>query len=213
MTKELKILIASIAIIAVCAGALLWKTQKKEETSTATTPQIENLIRDFNHKSGPDSAKVKIVEFYDPECEACAAFYPYVKEVLDLHKDQVQLIGRYALYHGNSLPAAKALETAAKQGKFWEYQHTLFTRQEQWSHKQTVPMDLFVEYALNLGMDTEKFKKDFDDPTAGSLIAIDIADGQRIGVNGTPTFFINGVKLERLHPDAFKEKIMEELKK
>lgn len=136
MKKEVKILIVSSLVIIGCFLALLWKNQNKPETTVAKGPQ--DLVRDFNHKIGPEDAKVKIVEFYDPECEACAAFYPYVKEALKRYEGKIQLTVRYALYHSSSREAAKATEAAARQGKFWEYQDILFVRQEQWSHKSVV---------------------------------------------------------------------------
>lgn len=207
MKKETKILIASVAVILISIIALYFKSaaDKKAQADTSSAPQ--NLVRDFNHRTGPANAKVKIVEFYDPECEACAAFFPYVKEILEQYPNDIELTVRYALYHGNSTPAAKATEAAGRQGKYWEYQKILFETQGQWSHRSNVPMDLFEGYATNLGLNLEQFRKDMNDPTIGSLLAIDVADGQSIGVQGTPTFFINGVKLDPLHPNNFRERI------
>lgn len=210
MKKEIKVIIVSILVIIGCAFALFTKNNKKEEASTTNAHQ--SLVRDFNHKTGPDDAKVKIVEFLDPECEACAAFYPHMKDVLERYNGKVQLTVRYALYHGSSTEAAKATEAAGKQGKYWEYQGLLFTRQGEWSHRSVAPIDLFESYAANLGLNVEQFKKDMQDPAIGSILSIDVADGKTIGIQGTPTIFINGVMLEKLHPSALIEKIDEELK-
>lgn len=209
MKKEIKMLLGSIIVIIGCFYALYWKYQKANEEQIKTP---SNLTREFNHKMGPDSAKVKIVEFYDPECEACAAFFPHVKDVMKQYEGKVQLTVRYALYHGSSLEAAKASEAAGKQGKFWEYQAILFETQGQWSHRSVPPIDLFEGYATNLGLNLEQFKKDMNNPENGSIFGIDAADGKELGVHGTPTIFINGVMLDRLHPTAFREKIEEALK-
>ena len=208
--KEMKTIIASVVAILIGAVGITYFTQKK---SVATTPEPTNLVREFNHRTGPDNAKVKIVEFYDPECEACSAFFPFIKDILSEHKNDIQLITRYALYHGNSTNAAKASEAAAKQNKFWEYQEALFVNQAEWSHRQDVPMAAFEQYAKNLGLDLDKFRLDMNDMAIMTNIAVDIADGKTLGVNGTPTIFINGVKLEKLHPTSFKEMVEMELKK
>lgn len=211
--KELKIIIGSIvAILVIAFGVYFFSQSKPEETASSETVP-ENLVRDFNHRMGPDNAKVKIVEFYDPECEACSAFFPYVKEIMKRHKDRVQLIVRYALYHGNSQLAAKASDAAALQGKFWEYQEVLFTSQNEWSHQRQPATSFFLKYAKDLGMDVAKFEADMNDLRRMETINIDLEDGPKVGVNGTPTIFINGKKLDRINPDYFNEKVEEALAK
>ncbi len=210
LSKEMKTIIISVVAILIGVIGITYFTQKKSEVAV-TEPT--NLIREFNHRTGPDNAKVKIVEFYDPECEACSAFFPYVKDILAQYKNDIQLITRYALYHGNSTTAAKASEAAARQNKFWEYQEALFVNQHEWSHRQDVPMAAFEQYAKNLGLDMDKFRLDMNDMSIMTNISIDISDGKTLGVNGTPTIFINGKKLEKLHPTNFKEMVELELKK
>lgn len=211
--KEIKILLISlVGVLAVALGIYYFPQEKSENISISkNTP--ENLTRDFNHKIGPANAKIKIVEFYDPECEACSAFFPYVKEVLTRHKDKIQLTVRYALYHGNSTLAAKASDAAAIQGKFWEYQEHLFTSQHEWSHLKFPAKDYFVKYAKELGLNVEKFVTDMEDLRRMETISIDLSDGSKLGVNGTPTIFINGKKLGKIDPGYFNEAIKEELKK
>jgi len=214
LSKEVIILTSSLLVLAV-VGILLyffWPKGKVEEASTPIPVDIK-LTREYNHKLGPDSAKVKIVEFYDPECEACAAFYPHVKEIMDIYKNDVQLIVRYALYHGNSLLAAKASDAAALQGKFWEYQAILFVKQAEWSHKEMPATVYFEKYAKELNLDINKFKNDMDDLQRMVTINEDIEDGKKIGVNGTPTFFINGTKLTHFSPESFKISVKYELEK
>ncbi|AUN97693.1 disulfide bond formation protein DsbA [Bacteriovorax stolpii] len=211
--KELKIIIGSILALLVIGFGVSFFTQSKPVETVSTDSAPENLVRDFNHRMGPDSAKVKIVEFYDPECEACSAFFPYVKEIMKRHKDKVQLIVRYALYHGNSKLAAKASDAAALQGKFWEYQEVLFTSQNEWSHQKQPATSFFLKYAKDLGMDVAKFETDMKDLRRMETINIDLEDGPKVGVNGTPTIFINGKKLDRINPDYFNEKVEEALAK
>lgn len=211
--KELKILLGSaLAVISVVAGIYYFsQTDKSENIVAAVTP--DNLVREFNHKTGPNNAKIKLVEFYDPECEACSALAPYVKEIVSRYKNDIQLTVRYALYHGNSELAAKASDASGIQGKFWEFQELLFLNQHEWSHKQTPSTEYFIKYAKDLDLDISKFQADMNDLKRMETIAIDLEDGKKLGVNGTPTIFINGKKLEKLDPNSFKDMIEIEMKK
>lgn len=214
-TKEIVILLSSFAVIIAIAAGVYYFTQKEKVDSAADSSAVTplNLVRDFNHKKGPENAKVKIVEFYDPECEACAAFAPFIKEIVARFPDDIQLTVRYALYHGNSTLAAKASDAAAIQGKFWEFQDLLFVRQNEWSHQQGPATSYFLKYAQELGMDTAKFETDMNDLKRMETISIDLEDGTRVGVNGTPTIFVNGKKLEQLNPNAFRDLVESEIKK
>ncbi len=212
LTKEIKIMLASFVGIIIIAASIFWLSQKNSD-SVDTSSIPENLTRDFNHKTGPDNAKVKIVEFYDPECEACAAFFPYVKEIVKRYEKDVQLTVRYALYHGNSVLAAKASDAAALQGKFWDFQELLFLNQHEWSHKNESAIPYFIKYAQDLNLDISKFKSDMEDLKRMDTINLDIQDGKTLGVNGTPTIFVNGIKLQNISPTSFQELVETELKK
>jgi protein-disulfide isomerase len=222
--KEVSILISSISAIIIILAGIYFFTDKKEQVSApppvATTYESvllnnrpTSLIRDFSHRDGPEDAKVKVVEFYDPECEACAAFFPYVQKIKSRYKNKIQLIARYALYHSNSLLAAKASDAAALQGKFWEYQELLFLNQKQWSHQQGAATTHFINYAKDLNLNQGKFIADMNDSARMHNITIDLEDGKGLQVNGTPTFFVNNKQLEKLHPDALMEAIEKELNK
>ncbi|MBC7537556.1 MAG: thioredoxin domain-containing protein [Bacteriovorax sp.] len=213
LNRELKIILGSFFAIVVIAIVFYFTNQNNKLNENINPTKQDNLTRDFNHKKGPENAKVKIVEFYDPECEACAAFSPYVKEIISRYQNDIQLTVRYALYHGNSTLAAKASDAAALQGKFWDFQELLFLNQSEWSHSQVPAIENFIKYAKDLDLDVLKFQTDINDLKRMETISIDLEDGKKLGVNGTPTIFINGKKLENLHPNSFKEKIEEEISK
>lgn len=210
---EIKIMLASLLVVALISVTLFGLNSRRESENIDSTPTPENLTRDFNHKMGPDNAKVKIVEFYDPECEACSGFFPYVKEIVKRYDKDIQLITRYALYHGNSVLAAKASDAAALQGKFWDFQELLFLNQHEWSHKQLPAISYFIKYAQDLNLDVTKFKTDIEDSKRMDTISIDIEDSKKLGVNGTPTIFVNGKMLENISPSSFQELVESELKK
>lgn len=213
LKKEIKIVLASFFAIVAVGIVLVFMNQN----STAQTPVVamqsddSPLIRSYSHRMGPDSAKVKLVEFYDPECEACAAFFPHVKAILNKYPNDVQLILRYALFHSNSELAAKASEAAAIQGKFWEFYELLFTKQNEWSHNHFPATLHFTKYASELKMDVEKFRRDMNDLNRMAVINTDREDGKTLGVSATPTFFVNGKTLTNFSPEGLKEAIEYEL--
>ena len=164
--------------------------------STSTQPVINEQkvlgtsIRNFQ---GNPNAPVKIVEFADFQCPACAVAHPIVKSIIAKNQDKVYFVYRhYPLSsHRNAKLAAQAAEAAGGQGKFWQMYDMIFENQKEWSDTSNAK-EIFETYAQKLDLDTNKFKDDFNkvkDP-----IDQDYADGNQVGVTSTPTFFINGQK-------------------
>ena len=145
-------------------------------------------------KGNPD-APVKIIEFADFECPACATVNPIVQQVVAENQDKVYYSYRnYPLpSHINSKIAAQAAEASGLQSKYWEMTDLLFKKQNDWI-TSTNPKDLFTSYGQELGLDIEKFKSDLE--TSIAVVNQDYADGNKIGIQATPTFFINGEKYE-----------------
>ncbi|CAN5716307.1 hypothetical protein BH18ACI1_BH18ACI1_15470 [soil metagenome] len=230
MRKEIKILgaIAVIVIIAAVIGASYYRNSIQSERITAnsnsnktTTANAENLVRPDSPTLGSADAPVTIVEFYDPECEACRAIYPVVKKILKEYDGKVRLVVRYMPLHPNSMRAATLTEAAGEQGKYWQMQELLFQRQPEWGERHGPPTAapppditaLFGKYAMELGLDLEKINSAIKENRYQSKLERDKKDGQSLGVRQTPTFFINGRKLARLGESDLKALIKEELKK
>lgn len=113
--------------------------------------------------------------------------------------------------HKNALRGAYAAESAGEQGKFWEMHNKLFEGQKEWSEAGD-PQKFFDEYATALGLDSDRFKKDMDSERVKDKVAADAASAEKFEVNGTPTFFLNGKKLESPRNfDDFKTVIDEAL--
>jgi protein-disulfide isomerase len=184
-----------------------------QEASTASTPPIDDnlLIRSDSPTFGTADAPVTIVEFLDPECESCRAAFPFVKQLLEEYEGQVRLVVRYFPLHYNSVLAAAATEAAGAQGMYWEMQELLFTRQPEWGEQQVPQNELFISYATELGLDIEQFTADLQNPEYLVKIERDQADGEALGVRGTPTFFINGQRVEPLSAERIVEMIEAEL--
>lgn len=160
------------------------------------------VVRDNSHRlSSPAHSSVTFVEFLDFECEACGALYPIVEQLRETYGDRVTFVARYFPLpgHFNSERAARAVEAAAQQGEFEAMYHQMFTTQAQWGEQQVPLDDLFRSYAEDLDLDMEAFDAAYDDPATLARIREDQADGRALGVDSTPTLFLNG---ERLEPES-----------
>ncbi len=209
MQKNKLLLTTAIGIALLFAlGAFFLKPEAKPTIDRVSN---EKLIKFHSPTLGKADAKVTIVEFLDPECEACAGFYPTMKGLLNDNKDNVRFVVRYMTFHGNSRLAAIATEAAGRQGKYWEMQGQLFSNTD-WTHKDTPQTAQFEKIAGNLNLDIAKFREDMKDPGIGAAIDADFQEGPSLGVRGTPTIFVNGRMLQELSYTALKTLIEEELK-
>jgi protein-disulfide isomerase len=169
---------------------------------------IEKLITSAAHTTGNPQAKVSLVEFSDFECPACGAAYPSVKQVVAQYKDQLLFATRnFPLdQHPNSHLAAEAAEAASAQGKYWEMHDLLFENQ------QNLSLDTMKKLAADLKLDTDRFASEVGEEKYKDLIQKDVDDGTALGVNSTPTFFLNGKKLNLLNFSDLKSEIDNALK-
>ena len=158
---------------------------------------------------GPKNAPVTIVEFSDFQCPYCSRAFQTVKEVEAQYRGKVKVAFKNdpLPFHANAKPAAEAAMAANEQGKFWPYHDKLFT------HQTELDRAHLEQYAQELGLDMKRFKAALDSNKFESQINADMAEGRRLGVNGTPSFFINGVRLVGAVPiEQFKTVIDAQLK-
>ena len=198
MSKNLKI---SLVLVAAAAVAVLAIANSGGDdpaaTATAGDPRAARLVRpDSQRLNTAADGDVTFVEFLDFECEACGAAYPAVEKLREDYGDRVTFVVRHMPLHNNSEAAARAAEAAAVQGQFEAMYDRLFETQAEWGEKDTSQQDVFFGFAQALGLDMERFRADFDDPATLARVRRDKADGQALGVTGTPTFFLNGEKVE-----------------
>ncbi len=177
-----------------------------------TTPELietdqQELISDHTNIKGPFGAKVTLVEFTDFGCPACRAYHPTVKELSNTYPEQLRwAIRNFPLpQHKNSDQAAQAAQAAGNQGKFWEFIDILYENPENFEEGD------FVRYADLLGMDLEKFRQDYNDQGVKNQVQEDVSYGNRIGINATPTFFLNGRQLEVTGPEDLRYQVEQEL--
>lgn len=163
--------------------------------------------------------KVTLIEYGDFQCPACYQYEPVMQEIREKYKDKINFQFRnfpLAQIHPNALAAHSAAEAASKQGKFWEYHDVLYEQQKAWSTAASSSRSATFEgYAAELGLNIEQFKSDMENSDVRAVIDADIEEGKSIGATGTPTFVLNGKKLEKTsaNVDAFSKLIDEELKK
>jgi len=165
------------------------------------------LVRSHSPVKGSASAPVTIVEFLDPECEACRAMHPIVKALLEEYADRVRLVVRYMPLHANSVFAASVLEEARDYGKYDEALDALFENQPAWGDHHAPKPELIPTYLAPLGLDASKLGADYVIAKHRWKIDLDKADGTQLGVRGTPTFFVNGVMLPELGYRQLKQAI------
>jgi len=144
-------------------------------------------------EKGPDSAKIKVIEFSDFGCPACAMANKYLNEILNVYKNNIQISFKYfplTNIHPNSFSAAMYAECAGKQEKFWEFGNVLFENQEKWLQSQESEK-IFMNYAMQLKLDIQSMEKCVKDKEIEKIIKLDMSYGDLKKVDATPTFFVN----------------------
>jgi protein-disulfide isomerase len=213
--NKIVVIVCSVAVLAglFIVGAKFYKDSEKSRIIGLSSENSKLFFPDHSPVYGNKDAKVIITEFLDPECESCRMFYPKVKELLQMYKDKVKLVVRYATFHKNSVHAIKALEATREQDKYWESLGLLFSYQPAWANHHNPQPKLVFKYLPEVGVDITKLKKDMQDPKLDKLIEQDMKDLRTLNVRGTPAFFINGKPLERFGIGPLYEAVSNEIKK
>lgn len=208
-------LFAILAVIVSLIGGYFLATYSYKTSLDQESSKIDQAIylRDYAPRMGSMNPKVFLVEFFDPECESCRAFYPHVKDLLEEFKGEIQLVLRYAPFHPNSMTVVKILEAARKQNRYFETLEVLYKYQPQWGDHHNPRPDLVWKFLEEVDLNIEQLKVDMNDPSMLSNIEQDIKDLETLKIRGTPTFFVNGRPLPRFGLEPLRELIKEELSK
>jgi len=159
-------------------------------------PPIPHLVMVPGHRDhirGPEYAPVMLVEYGDFECPSCGAAHPEVEEVRQRMGDQVGFVFRHfpvTSSHPHAQLAAEAAEAAGSQERFWPMHDLLFL------HQDALGYEDLIEYARELGLDVRRFGRELANGIHTARVREDVLSGARSGVNGTPTFFVNGLRHE-----------------
>lgn len=205
MNSEIKTVIGIVfaTVVIIGGGIFLWQRGNPTDSlgqKIATHP--EALVRSDSHIIGKTGSKVTVVEFGDYQCPACGLAYPVVKKMLETYKDNPEVSFVFRNYpllsvHPNAEISAEAAEAAAKQGKFWEMHEMLYEHQNDWAELPN-PISVFEQYANTIGIDGTKLKADLDAHSLSTVVEADQADGDKLGINSTPTFFVNNVEITQV---------------
>jgi len=198
MKRQYVVLAAVVGLaVAFMLAAYVYTSQEADRIGALAAAADSPLERPHSRGLGPADAKVVLVEFFDPACETCREFDPYVKAMLAEYPDQVRLVLRYAPFHQGSDTIVKILEAAALQDRFWETLHVMYETQPQWaSHHHPQPEKIW-EFLPRAGVDVDLVRRDMPDLKFVQIIEQDLADGRTLGVRKTPQFFVNGQPLVR----------------
>lgn len=158
---------------------------------------------------GTSTGAATLIEYSDFQCPACAAYYPLVERIVSDYSGSLRFVYRYfpLQQHAQARVSAYAAEAAGRQGKFWEMYHLLFEGQQEWADKSSAEKT-FESYASKLGLNMEKYRGDVKLSEVKDVIQSDYEGGIKAGVDATPTFYLNGRKLQNpTSYDAFKQLI------
>lgn len=209
--RSLILSVSALGAAAFVVGALYWEQGRKQEVAlkAAATPPAEEttLIRAHSPVIGPKNAPVTLVEFFDPSCEACRAYHPYLKALHSEFPTQFRVVMRYATFHKGSDEAVRILETARLQGKFEVVLDALLAQQPHWAMHGAPALDEAWEIAGMAGLDLERAKAERLHPDITALLNQDTADVRAVQIRFTPTFFMNGERLEVAGPRDLTDRV------
>ncbi len=208
--------LAILAVIILGLFGILMLTSK-DKNSNGDSSSNSSATSATEHVVGKGEKNVTIVAYEDFQCPACALFHPLVKQIKADYGDQIKFQFRHfplVQIHPNAYIASRAAEAASKQGKFFEMHDLLFEQQDSWKSSSD-PTEQFVSYGSQLGLNVDQLKSDMQSEAVSGAINADLKAGKDANVNSTPTFIINGRKIDK-NPqslDEFKKIIDDEIAK
>lgn len=213
MNNQLKVpIVAALLLIVFAIAVLIYNEKKTDELGDLAARNAEYLMRDYSPTIGDPNAKVTIVEFFDPACETCKAFYPLVKQIMAANPGRIKLVLRYLPLHKGSDYVVTFLEAARNQNKFWETLEIIYATQASWaSHHNPQPQKLW-SLLLGSGLDLSKNREDMALPVISQRIQQDLADAQQLQVSKTPGFFVNGKPLVQFGYEQLQDLVNNEIR-
>ncbi len=195
--NKLIIVVGSILVIvlAFLIGGFFYKKSVVESVSNLGEANAAPFVREYSQTLGDPNAKVILVEFFDPACETCAAFYPFVKKMMSQNPGKIRLVVRYAPFHKGADYFVKILEAARKQNLYWETLETMYKTQQFWASHHNPRPELIWQFLQATKLDLDQIKTDMEDPGIAKILETDLGDADSLNVTKTPGFFVNGKPL------------------
>ncbi|AII11271.1 DsbA family protein [Rhodococcus opacus] len=207
MTRGMRLSVALVVAFVVIAAAILLAGRSGPDPAAgaqAADPAATAARADSHRLSAAPAGSLTFVEFLDFECEACRSVYPAIEQLRAEYGDRVSFVVRYFPLpgHFNAERAARAVEAAAQQGKFEQMYQRMYETQAEWGEQRTPKDEVFRGFAADLGLDLPAFDAAYTASATLDRINADVADGEALGVQGTPTFFLDG---RRLEPTSYQD--------
>ena len=213
--KKPTIVVVSALVVALVfgSGAYYYKAQQAQEISKLAGAEESVFVRAASPSLGAESAKVQVVEFFDPACESCRMMFPYVKSLMRANDGKLRLTLRYATFHEGSDYVVKVLEAARMQGQdlYWKSLEAILANQPTWAEHGRPNPQLVWDYLGGTGLDIEKAKQDMNDARIAELLKQDAKDLATLKVNKTPSFFVNGKSLKEFGPNGLRAQVENEI--
>lgn len=208
--------VVGFAVLLVGAIFAMWASGRNSAIP-ATAPTVQETaeieITEADHIKGAVDGPVTLVKFSDFQCPACKAYAPILSELSRQFPNELRIVYKHfplRAIHPGAEPAARASEAASIQGKFWEMHDILFENIDAWG--RTPSKNLFEKYAVEIGLDADQFRRDFDSAAVRDKVANDSRLSAELGLNATPTFYLNGKRIRNpLSVEEFAELIRAEL--
>ncbi len=211
-----KITVVGLAIVVALfffLGMNAYQSRVQKSQDVQVQAEQIRLVRMHSPVLGPQNAPVTIVEFFDPACETCRAFYPIVKDLMARYPTEVRLVIRYAPFHQGSDEVVKLLEAAKRQGRYVPVMEAVLAAQPAWADHGQPNVAIAYQAAEQAGLDLEKARNDMQNPGMQALLQQDIEDLTALQVTKTPTFFVNGRSLPSFGPSQLEALVAEEVTK
>lgn len=179
---------------------------------TAVASDVTKVMGDQRNATGSAQAKVTIVEFSDLQCPACKMAQPILTDLKKRFPENIRFVFRHyplVSIHPNAMPAAQFAEGVGRAGKFWQIHDLLYEKQAEWSELQGAELEKkFNEYATSLGITTPDAKNWMSESATFEKVNADVSDGNALNINSTPSFFVNGRKIDAQNLSAEVEKLL-----
>ena len=204
----------AVVLAAFLFGMNSYQRRVQNAQAEKVTQQTDRLVRFHSPIFGPTNAPVTIVEFFDPACETCRAFYPMVKELMKQYPNDVRLVLRYAPFHQGSDQVVKLLEAAKRQDKYVQVLEAILEAQPAWADHGKPNIELAFKVAeQQAGLDLAKAKADMANAAVDLALQQDIQDLTALEVTKTPTFLVNGRGLPSFGLNQLTALVAEEVAK
>jgi protein-disulfide isomerase len=210
------VIVAVVALATIGSGAMLYRAKRPQVLSIPENEMLGKGETESAHVRGNPGASVTLEEYGDFQCPPCGMFAAFLQQLEKEYDSRLRVVFRnFPLsMHEHAREAALAAEAAGLQGRFWQMHDVLYREQEAWTKAPNV-REMFESYAGTIGLDLDKFRKDMDGEEVKARVDADRQRGESLGIQITPTLFINNQPLDREHknPEGIRAQINAALEK